>query len=201
MLLIGINASLYIYILELGDELVLENLSMNDWYAAFVATGEEDRVKERLNYRYEDKIRVLVPKRKLRERKNGVWRFTTRILFPGYVLLNGSNNDISGCDFRSVPKLIKPLKSGMDMLRIDRKEMIVLSRLICNNEVIDFSNVLVENGRVKVIDGPLVSMEGVIASVDHRKGRARVRLSFLGDERIIELGVSVLSPISQVSER
>ena len=172
------------------------NSLIEDWYAAFVVTGEEDNVKERLNYRFEDRFKVLVPKRKLRERKNGIWKFTTRILFPGYVLLNGNIEDIAGCDFRSIPKLIKPLKNGTDMERIDRKEMMVLSRLICNNEVIDFSNILIENGKVKVIDGPLVSMEGVIVSVDHRKGRARVKLDFLGDERIIELGVAVLSPVT-----
>lgn len=171
-----------------------ENTQTADWYAAFVVTGEEDRVKERLIYRYEDRVRVMVPKRRLKERRNGTWNSITKILFPGYVLLGGSPEEISGCDFKTVPKVIRPLRSGYDMVRIDQSEMRILSRLICNNEVIDFSSVFVKDGKVRVTDGPLISMEGRIISVDRRKGRAKVSLDFLGDSRVVELGVNVLAP-------
>jgi transcriptional antiterminator NusG len=73
--------------------------------------------------------------------------------------------------------------------------MAVLSKLICNNEEIGFSDVLVENGVVRVIDGPLYSLEGIIKSIDHRKQRAKIRLNFLGEERTVDLGISILKPI------
>lgn len=42
----------------------------NNWYALFVMTGKEDILKERLQYRLRDKnLRVIVPKRRLREKK------------------------------------------------------------------------------------------------------------------------------------
>ena len=56
-----------------------------NWYAAFVTTGEEERVKERLKYRLEDRFRIIVPKRKLRERKGGIWKYNIRTLFSEYV--------------------------------------------------------------------------------------------------------------------
>lgn len=34
----------------------------NEWYALFVLTGQEEKVKERIMYRFEDRIRVVVPK-------------------------------------------------------------------------------------------------------------------------------------------
>lgn len=171
-----------------------DNTLAADWHAAFVVTGEEERVKERLLYRYGDILRVLVPKRKLRERKNGNWSVLTKILFPGYVLLKGSSEELSQCDFRTVPKIIRPLRSGYDLVSISEDEIQVLSRLICNNEVIDFSSLFVKDGKVRVTDGPLVSMEGRIISVDRRKGRAKVSLDFLGDSRVVELGINVIVP-------
>ncbi len=169
--------------------------NVSDWYAMFVMTGEEDNVKERLIYSFGDSFKFLVPKRKLRERKGGIWRFNTRVLFPGYVLLNGNVDLDTYYAFKKVPGIIRLLRSGSDILKIDEREMLVLSRLICNSEVIDFSHVLVENKRVKVVDGPLLSMEGYICSIDHRKGRAKVKLNFLGEERTVDLGISVLRPV------
>ena len=171
---------------------MLDNSLAADWHAAFVVTGEEERVKERLLYRYGDRMKVLVPKRKLRERRNGIWTVITKILFPGYVLLKGSSEELSACDFRTVPKIIRPLRSGYDLVSIDEDEIQVLSKLVCNNEVIDFSSLFIKDGKVRVTDGPLVSMEGRIISVDRRKGRAKVSLDFLGDSRVVELGINVI---------
>lgn len=171
-----------------------ETEQIDNWYALFVVTGEEDKVKERLNYKFSDRFRFLVPKRRLRERKDGKWFFNTRVLFPGYVLVNGYIDIDDYYDLKNVPGLIRLLRSGTDILRIDRNEIYLISKLMCNGEIIEFSTALVENGKVVVVDGPLVSMEGIIVGIDHRKGRAKVRMSFLGEERTVDLGISVLRP-------
>jgi len=173
---------------------VAGSIDPHNWYALFVKTGEEDRVKERLNYRFKEELTILVPKRRLRERRAGNWYFRTRTLFPGYVLVNGHIDMYSLERFKNVPGLFRLLRSGSEPLRIEPCEMEVLSRLICNGENIGFSQVLMENGRVRVVDGPLVSLEGHIISIDRRKGRAKVSLNFLGEPRTVELGVSVLRP-------
>ena len=74
---------------------VEENLKVKiqdkKWYALFVKTGEEENVKSRIMYRLGDKdINVIVPKRCVRERRQGKWENKIRILFPGYILLNGN---------------------------------------------------------------------------------------------------------------
>ena len=71
----------------------------------------------------------------------------------------------------------------------------MLSKLMCNSEEIGFSDVILENGIVRVIDGPLFSLEGIIKSIDHRKQRAKVILNFLGEERTVDLGISILKPV------
>ena len=61
----------------------LEN--MGKWYALFVMTGEEEKVKERLLYRFRgrDDLKIVVPMRKIRERRNGIWEVRLKTLFPG----------------------------------------------------------------------------------------------------------------------
>ena len=168
--------------------------SSENWYALFVETGKEDDVKKQMERRFEEKFRLLVPKRKLIERKGAVWSNVIRTLFPGYVLLNGDIGVEEYYQFKGMPGLIKLLRSGYDPLRIEYEEIGTISKLTYNNEIIGLSNVLMENGKVTVIDGPLQSLEGLIVSINRRKGRAKVRLGFLGEERTVELGVSVLQP-------
>lgn len=65
------------------------------------------------------------------------------------------------------------------MLTIDEKELEVLRVLIDKEEnVIGISTLYKENDAIKIIDGPLTGFEGQIVSVNGRKGRAKVRLSF-----------------------
>lgn len=165
-----------------------------EWHALFVITGGEDKVKERLQYRFQDQFRIMVPKRKLRERKNGAWHYTTRVLFPGYVIFKGNIDAETYYSLKDIPGIIRLLKTGFELASIGEGEMNILSRLVCNEEEIGISSLLMENGNVRVIDGPLYSMEGIIKDINIRKGRAKVVLSFLGEERVVELGVSLLEP-------
>lgn len=164
------------------------------WHALFVLTGEEEHVKERLQYRFQERFRIMVPKRKLKERKNGIWSYTTRVLFPGYVILEGNIDTEAYYRLKDVPGLLCLLKTGWEFASIEENEIMTLSRLVCNGDEIGMSSVLMENGHVRVIDGPLCSLEGIIQQINTRKGRAKVRLNFLGEERVVELGVSLLNP-------
>jgi transcriptional antiterminator NusG len=166
----------------------------SNWNALFVITGEEERVKERLLYRFHEQFRIFVPKRKLRERKNGSWHFETRVLFPGYVVLQGNIDTKAYYNLKGVPGLVRLLRTGWEFANIEDHEINTLSRLICNGDEIGMSSALIENGNVRIIEGPLCTMEGMIQEINVRKGRAKVKLDFLGESRIIELGVSVLNP-------
>ena len=169
--------------------------SIAQWYALFVKTGEEDKVKERLEYRFAEELRILVPKRKLRERRGGIWSFNIRNIFPGYVLVNGYIDNEKYYRFKNIPGLFKLLRAGHDPLMIEPREMEYIAKLTINSEIIGISEVLIENEKIIVVDGPLTSMEGLIESIDRRKGRAKVRLHFMGEERTVELGISLVKPV------
>jgi transcriptional antiterminator NusG len=125
---------------------MFQDSRLDQWHGIFVVTGEEEKVKERVKYRLQDGFTVVVPKRKLRVRKGGIWRVETKVLFPGYVLINGEITTDIYYRLKNIPNVLRLLKTGNSVARIDRHEIAVLSKLICNNEEIGFSNVLLETG-------------------------------------------------------
>lgn len=167
------------------------------WYALFVVTGDEDNVKERLIFKLkQSELKVLVPKRRLRERKSGIWNTKTRTLFPGYILLNGEIQTKEYELIKSVPGVIKLLGDKSKPVEISWYEMEIIKRLICYNEVIGCSRIQFENQKVVVIDGPLLGLDGYIESIDKRKGRAKVRLNLMGEPRAVELSIEMVESVS-----
>ncbi len=163
------------------------------WYALFVMTGEEDNVKERILYRLKDKdLNVIVPKRLLRERRQGVWENKLRTLFPGYVLLNGYVGIEDYYSLKGIPGLITILKDRNGPLAMSENELGIISRLIKDDATAGISAVLIEGSRVVVVDGPLLGLDGYIQSIDKRKGRVKVRLSLYGEVKLVELSVSMV---------
>lgn len=171
----------------------MDNVENNKWYAAFVETGSEDKVKLRLEYRLHDKLFFYVPKRKLRERKGGVWHDKCHTLFPGYVLINGIIEPDDLCNFKNIPEFWRILNSNGQPLTILPSEIEFINSLMADGEVIGPSSLFYEGGQAKIIDGPLKGFEGQIIKIDRRKGRAKVKMSFLGEEREIELSVNVIA--------
>jgi len=169
-------------------------LAGSKWYALFTKPYLEERVREKLEYSFSDGFRAFVPKRRLRERRNGKWILVMKKLFPGYVLLNGDISDNDYHYIRSTPGLLAILQNGGLPLEIDQSEIYMIASLTGSGEIIGLSQVHMEGGIVTIVSGPLKNCEGIIQKLDLRKGRAKVRLGFLGEERTVDLGLDVIQP-------
>ena len=111
---------------------MLHDTRIDNWYGVFALTGDEDKVKERIQYRLSEDFTVMVPKRKLKIRKGGILKVETKVLFPGYVLLNGEVNTDIYYRLKNIPNVLRFLKTGNTLTPINSNEMTVLSKLICN---------------------------------------------------------------------
>lgn len=165
------------------------------WYAVFVKTGEENLVKERLDYRFGGSPAVMIPKKIIKERKNGKWYRRTRNLFPGYIFIHGVLDAQTYKNLWQVPGLYKLLCTDREPVQIPDYEIEVFSHLFDKEDTIQESDIFMEGDRVTIINGPLTALKGKILKVDKRKGRARVLLDFLGEERVIDLGVNIIQQV------
>ena len=163
------------------------------WHAVYILSGNEDPVREKIEYALGSLgRRAVVPKRRILERKEGKWRVKIRPLFPGYILLQGKIDVSSYYILKSVPGLVRILKDNCQLYRIYPEEIKIISRLMCNGEIIGTSVAFKKGDKVIITEGPLLSLEGLIVSVDARKGRAKVLISFLGDVRTVDLSIKVI---------
>ena len=184
----------------INDNIIVEKINnefSEYWYAMHVETGEEENVKKRLDYKFEGIPRFIIPKRTLKERKDGKWYNIIRTLFPGYIFINGRISKKECAKIKTIPGVFKLLCTDNEPVQIPKDEIEIISRLISDSETIGFSDILLKDGKIIVIDGPLKSLEGRIVSVDKRKGRAKVKINLVGDERVVDLGINILKPVNE----
>ncbi len=167
------------------------------WYAIFVETGFEEEVC--LNI---DKLKVLgigeiqynllVPKRKIYERKRGIRRTVVKNMFPGYVLLETNKINEFYIHVRSIPHIIKFLKSSYYFLEVSINEITQIISMTDKKGFINISQALVINDKIHITEGPLLGREGIIKKIDKRKGRAKVEFIISNNALLIDLGIDII---------
>ena len=166
------------------------------WYVLFINANQEEKVKKVLEKEMEGECQVIIPTRELRERKNGRWYNVKRKLLPGYVLIKTIMDIEVYYKLKEVNGIIKLLRNEDEVLTVAEKELKVLKILIDNNDNnIGISRLHKENDSIKIIEGPLMGLEGQIVKIDFRKGRAKVNISFMNEEKVVELGIELVEKI------
>lgn len=164
------------------------------WYALFVKTGEEEDMRKYLETLLPDiNMKILIPKRKLQERRKGKVYEVIRTLLPGYVLVKTEMDVDFYYRLKKMPGLLKILRDESEPLPIPEHEIAVILALTNQGDVIDFSEIYKEGDRIKVARGPMKGLEGIIESYDHRKKRLKIRLEILGQVKKVDIGAEFVN--------
>lgn len=164
------------------------------WYALFVKTGEEEIMRKFLETLLPDaNMRILIPKRKLQERRRGKVCESIRTLLPGYVLIKTEMDVSFYYQLKQMPGLLRILKDETEPMYIPEHEIAVILALTNQGDVIEFSELYKEGDQIKVCKGPMEGLEGIIESYDHRKKRLKIRLELLGQVKKVDLGAELVS--------
>lgn len=155
-----------------------------------VRTGEETTVRDLI--KRDIFIDALAPRRILRERKDGKWHDTIRIVFPGYVFIRCSMDTQMYYKVSGLPGVIKIMRGGYDSpAPVPEEEMRFVLRFAKDDEW-GMSDLVIEGDNIKVVSGPLEGYEGQIVKVNKRNFRAKVKFTLMGQEKFIELGINVV---------
>lgn len=170
------------------------------WYVIFVKTGHEDAFCRYTNkvkkYSYKDiQYSLLVPKRKVIERKQGILREVIRIMFPGYVLVDTESIEEFFLQAKNSPNVVRFLRQDTCFLEVRKEEINQILAMVDAQGVIEISKAFVENDKVIIIEGPLLGMEGTIKKIDKRKGRAKVDFSINENAMLVDLGIEIIKKI------
>jgi len=164
------------------------------WYVAFVETGKEEEVQKWLDHYFnENTQRNMVPKRRLIEKKGGESYPVIKKLFPGYVFIWIDMDLEKYKIIKNIPNLIRFLSTGAYYSPIDDSEMSVILRLVGDeDDMIGYSRILVEDSKILVKEGCLCGMEGIIKTVDKHRNRAKIQLDFMGEQRLVDVGIEIV---------
>jgi transcriptional antiterminator NusG len=166
--------------------------NMGDWYVLHVKTGKEIEIRNTLA-RHLPQCKTMVPMRIMMERKDGVFKRVTRDLFPGYVFIHTFMDAAMYYSLTGIPSVIKILGGDRGPQPVPEEEISPILRWHGSGDPLGVSEMFIEGGKVKVIDGPLKDMEGQILKVDARRQRAKVNISLMGQPRIVELAIKMIT--------
>ncbi|MGW8956322.1 antiterminator LoaP [Paenibacillus sp. NPDC055715] len=190
------------------------------WYVVHVKTGEEYVAKLFLENKFEHSVlQCLIPKRIVPEKKNGKIYSSVKLLFPGYLfikthmtfenyyeikmspnvynILNYLNLKDRICDSSKMnsPSAEKDSIEEDFFKSVPDEEMLIILKLL-DNDTIGYSGISVEGSKVFVQSGPLRGMEHIIKKIDKRKKRAKISLNILDTERVIDVGINIVPPMT-----
>lgn len=166
------------------------------WYVIQVFSGQENAAKDLIERLVDKRCydEVFVPRyRSSRKAKDGSWESVLEPLTPGYIIVDTRDPARLGSQLRRVPALTKLLGGGEAFLPLDRDERAWIEAWTQHgNRVLESSEAVFERGRVRILDGPLIGREADIVRVNRRRRQAIVRMTFMGREKDVTLGLDVV---------
>jgi len=162
------------------------------WYVIHTYSGYEEQVAENLNQRIDsmgmkDKIfKVLVPKEKQIEIKNGRRKTVEKKIYPGYVLVEMIVTDDSWYVVRNTPNVTGFIGLGVRPTPMSKEEIDRIQKRMGVEEPkykIEFK----PGDLVRINDGPLKGFEAKVTEIDEDKGKIKVLVSMFGRETPVSL--------------
>jgi transcription termination/antitermination protein NusG len=164
------------------------------WYVLHVYSGFEAKVAEAIRDKaqkqgIEDRIEdIMVPTEEVVEIKRGQKVNSERKVFPGYVLAKMDMSDQIWHLVKDTPKVTGFLGGGNKPVPISEKEAARLMTQLQEGIEKPRAAITFEIGeKVKVMEGPFATFEGLVEEIDEGKGRVKVSVSIFGRATPVEL--------------
>jgi transcriptional antiterminator NusG len=164
-----------------------------NWYVVKAMSGQERKVKSNLEARIQveelgDYVgRVLIPTENVSEVKSGKRKITSRLFFPGYILVEMELNERTYHFVRHTNGVLGFL-GDQEPIPLKAEEIAdILDQIEAKKEKVK-PKVLFQVGEaVKVTEGPFVNFNGVIDEINPDKGKLKVMVSIFGRSTPLEL--------------
>ena len=164
------------------------------WYALHTYAGQEDRVMANLQQRIEsfgmkDKIsRILIPKEKIAEVKDGKRRIYRRKFFPGYMLIEADLTEETKYVISNTPGVSGFVGPKNQPLPLQEKEVNNVEHRMGLLEKKPKPGIFFESGEsIRIVQGPFTNFQGEVIEINPHQQRLKVLVSIFGRETPVEL--------------
>lgn len=166
------------------------------WYVIHTYSGYENKVASNLkktieNHKMKDMIQeVIVPTETVTEIKDNKERQVERNVFPGYVLVKMILDDDSWYVVRNIRGCTGFVGASAKPLPLSPEEV---KKLGVERKTVKLSYKLSES--VRITEGPLANMVGVVKKIDTENKLVNVTVSMFGRETPVELQLGQIEPV------
>lgn len=175
---------------------IIANRELSDWYVIQTLSGKEEDVKNGLLKYVLKNDEIIYPKRKILVRKAKTYIDSYQSLFPGYIFYKGQYYENIYSYQNRLRGFIKVITEKKNPVPLYKSEIERILSLINDSNTIDYSEMIVEGDKVKVISGPLMDLEGIIKKINIRKQRVTISLYLFGREQEVVLSFSMIDKIT-----
>ena len=172
------------------------------WYVLHVYSGFEAKVAEAIRDKalkqgIQDRIEdIMVPTEEVVEIKRGQKVNSERKVFTGYVQAKMDMSDQIWHLVKDTPKVTGFLGGGNKPVPISEKEAARLMTQLQEGIEKPRAAITFEIGeKVKVMEGPFATFEGMVEEIDEGKGRVKVSVSIFGRATPVELEFSQVEKV------
>ncbi len=164
------------------------------WYIIHTYSGFERKVAEGLKSRVQayglgDKFgEILVPTEDVVEHRGGKKITSTRMFYPGYVLVQMDMNDEVWHMVKNTPRVTGFVGSGQSPTPVPEHEVAeIMQRIQSGGESPRVRVRFEKSETVKITDGPFASFSGVVDEVNDERETVKVMVTIFGRQTPVEL--------------
>ncbi len=176
------------------------NINEPKWYIVSCYSGHEDSVAEMIkqsvdaNNLQEKVPSILVPVQEKVQIKNGKKKTLKEKVFPGYVLVQMTMDDITWNLIRNTEGVTKFLGTGKRPNPLSDSQV---ENILAYTQVKQptFETSYAINDVVRLTDGPFKDFIGKISEINADKGQAKVLLNVFGRETPVQVDILILTKI------
>ena len=164
------------------------------WYVIWTTARNERNVEEQIGKDVPERLyrRCWLPMKTERQKWDGEWKDVETVLFPGYLFLDTDRPEEFSAAAKKMKGYIGLLKNEDVFLPISAAEEEIIRRLTGETGCAGISTGVIENGRLRVINGALFGMEKYITRIDRHKRKAYLEMKLFGDVRRFNAGLVVV---------
>jgi len=166
----------------------------NKWYVIHTLTGEEEKVKKRLEQQSKfknltDKLsQILIPTEVVSEVKGGKKKISERKFFPGYILAEMDLTDEIWYLVKDTVGVTSFVSSGSKPTPLLEEEVNNILKQTEEKKEKPTPRIVFDIGEgVKITDGPFTNFNGNIDEVNLEKGKIKVSVMIFGRPTPVEL--------------
>lgn len=168
--------------------------TIKKWYIIHTYSGFERKVQESLESRVkafglEERIgQILIPTETVVEVKKGQKVTSTRLFYPGYVLVEMEMDDHLWHVIKSTPRVTGFVGSGQTPTPLSDEEVDqILHRATTASEKVTPRLTFERNETVKIVDGPFANFTGIVDDINMDRSTLKVMVTIFGRSTPVEL--------------